>query len=128
MVVQCTMHKYLGSMMASSSGDLKEGKGLHGQLFGSWNVCGDAPASQSLLRLRYLKTTCVTVLLCSCQSGRLLKAMESGINAFVTSCYRIVLNIKIIDRVSNATVYGLTQAAQLVENVRTHYLRFRPCT
>ena len=46
--------KYLGSMMASSSGDLKRRKGLHGQLFGSWDVCVDALTSLSLPRSSYL--------------------------------------------------------------------------
>ena len=50
--------------------------------------------------------------------------MESEINAFGTSCYRIMLNIKRIDRVSNAKIYDLTQTAPLVENVRTRQLRF----
>ena len=54
----------------------------------------------------------------------LSKAMESEINAFGTSCYRIMLNIKRIDRVSNAKIYDLTQTAPLVENVRTRQLRF----
>ncbi|KAK2567283.1 hypothetical protein P5673_008073 [Acropora cervicornis] len=49
--------------------------------------------------------------------------MESEINAFGTSCYRITLNEKRIDRVSNATIYDLTQAAPLVKNVRTRQLR-----
>lgn len=47
--------KYLGSMMASSSREFKRKKGLHGQLFGSWNICGGAPASQSPRTLSYLK-------------------------------------------------------------------------
>ena len=42
--------------------------------------------------------------------------MESEINAFGTSCYRIMLNIKRIDRGSNATNYDQTP---LVENVKT---------
>ena len=35
-----------------------------------------------------------------------------------------MLNIKRIDRVSNAKIYDLTQTAPLVENVRTRQLRF----
>ena len=58
------------------------------------------------------------------QSWVLSKAMESETNAFGTSCYRIMLNIKRIDRVSNAKIYDLTQTAPLVENVRTRQLRF----
>ena len=50
--------------------------------------------------------------------------MEGEINAFGTSCYRIMLNIKRIDRVFSAKIYDLTQSAPLVENVRTRQLRF----
>ena len=100
----------------------KEGKGLHGQLFGSWNVCGDALTSLSPPRSNYLILR-VTVLY-GCKSWVLSKAMEREINAFGTSCYRIMLNIKRIDRVPNAKIYDLTQTAPLVENVRTRQLKF----
>ena len=75
-------------------------------------------------KIKQFNTTCVTVLLYGCESWVLSKAMESEINAFGTSCYRIMLNIKRIDRVSNAKIYDLTQTAPLVENVRTRQLRF----
>ena len=75
-------------------------------------------------KIKLFNTTCVTVLLYGCESWVLSKAMESEINAFGTSCYRIMLNIKRIDRVSNAKIYDLTQTAPLVENVRTRQLRF----
>ena len=51
-------------------------------------------------------------------------AMESVINVFGISCYKIMLNIKRIDMVSNAIIYDLTQTAPLVENARTRQLRF----
>ena len=67
---------------------------------------------------------CATVLLYCCDSWVLSKAMESEINAFDTSCYRNMVNIKRIDRVSNTTIYDLTQTVPLVENVTTRQLRF----
>ena len=77
-----------------------------------------------LMKIKLFNTTCVTVLLYSCESWVLSKAMESGINAFGTSCYRNMFNIKRIDRVSSATIYDLTQTVPLVKNVRTRQLRF----
>ena len=46
--------KYLGPMMASSSGDLKRRKGLAWTAFWSWNVCGDALTSLSPPRSSYI--------------------------------------------------------------------------
>ena len=101
----------------------KEGKGLHGQLFGSWNVCGDALTSLSPPRSSCLILP-VSLSFYMAVSRGSSKAMESEMNAFGTSCYRIMLNIKRIDRVSNAKIYDLIQTALLVENVRTRQLRF----
>ena len=50
--------------------------------------------------------------------------MENKINSFGTSCYRIMLNIKRIDRVPNATIYSLTETAPLVERARIRQLKF----
>ena len=50
--------------------------------------------------------------------------MENIINSFGTSCYRIMLDIRRIDRVPNATIYSLTETAPLIETVRLRQLRF----
>ena len=52
------------------------------------------------------------------------KDMESKINSFATSCYRILLRIKRLDRVSNDHVYKMTDKASLIEQVRTRQLKF----
>ena len=53
-----------------------------------------------------------------------LGSSENKINSFGTSCYRIMLNIKGIDGVPNATIYSLTETAPLIERVRLRQLRF----
>ena len=116
--------KYLGSMMASSSGDLKRRKGLAWTAFWKLERLWRCPNISISTNIKLFNTTCVTVLLYGCESWVLSKAMESEINAFDTSCYRIMLNIKRIDRASNAKIYDLTQTAPLVKNVRTRQLRF----
>ena len=50
--------------------------------------------------------------------------MEDKINAFGTSCYRIMLNIKRIDRVTNVYIYNLTKTTPLVERARARQLKF----
>ena len=44
--------------------------------------------------------------------------MENKINAFASSCYRVMLNIKRIDHVLNTTVYSMTNTAPLIHLVR----------
>ncbi|XP_068696932.1 uncharacterized protein [Montipora foliosa] len=92
--------KYLGSMMASSSGDFKRRKGLAWTAF--WKLGGlwRCPSISISTNIKLFNTNCVTVLLYGCESWVLSKATESDINAFYTSCNRIMLNIKRIDRVS----------------------------
>ena len=63
-------------------------------------------------------TTCVTILLYGCESWIISKDMENKINSFGTSCYRIMLNIKRIDKVPNVTIYNLTETVPLVERAR----------
>ena len=50
--------------------------------------------------------------------------MENKINAFATSCYRVMLNIKCIDHVLNTTVYSMTNTVPLIHLVRHLQLKF----
>ena len=102
--------KYLGSMMASSSGDFKRRKGLAWTAFSKLEHLWRCPSISIPTKINLFNTTCVTVLLYGFESWVLSKAMESEINAFGTSSYRIMHNIKRIGRVSNPTIYDLTQA------------------
>ena len=68
--------------------------------------------------------TCVTILLYGCESWEISQDMENKINAFATSCYRIMLNIKRIDHVLNTTVYSMTNTVPLIHLVRHRQLKF----
>ena len=114
----------LAKYYSSNSGDFKRRKGLAWTAFWKLEHLWRCPSISISTKIKLFNTSFVTVLLNGYESWVLSKAMESEINAFGTSCYRIMLNIKRIDRVSNATIYDLTQAAPLVENVRTRQLRF----
>ena len=50
--------------------------------------------------------------------------MENEINAFATSCYRVMLNIKRIDHVLNTTVYSISNTVPLIHLVRHRQLKF----
>ena len=50
--------------------------------------------------------------------------MENNINAFATSCYRVMLNIKRIDNFLNTTVYSMTNTVPLIHLVRHRQMKF----
>ncbi|XP_066275382.1 uncharacterized protein [Branchiostoma lanceolatum] len=50
--------------------------------------------------------------------------MENKINVFATSWYRVMLNIKHLDLVSNARIYKTTNTQPLINRVRQRQLRF----
>ena len=116
--------RYLGSMMASSVSDLKRRKGLAWAAFWKLQRLWRSSTIHISTKVRLFGTTCVTILLYGCESWVITKAMESTINAFATSCYRIMLNIKRIDRVTNETIYNLTGTTPLVEKARLRQLKF----
>ena len=89
---------------------------------GSWNNFGRVHAYPLQQKLSYL--SCVTILLYGCESWVISQDMKNKINAFATSCYRVMLNIKRIDHVLNTTVYSLTNTVPLIHLVRHRQLKF----
>ena len=119
-----TNFRYLGSMMGSSASDLKRRKALAWTAFWKLEHLWKSATIPISTKVKLFDTTCVTVLLYGCESWIISKDMENKINSFGTSCYRIMLNIKRIDRVPNATIYSLTETAPLVERARIRQLKF----
>ena len=68
--------KYLGSMMASSSGDFKRRKGLAWTAFWKLERLWRCPNISISTKVKLFNTTCVTVLLYGCESWVLSNAME----------------------------------------------------
>ena len=75
-------------------------------------------------KVKLFNTTCVTILLYGCESWMISQDMENKINAFATSCYRVMLNIKRIDHVLNTTVYFMNNTVPLIHLVRHRQLKF----
>ena len=75
-------------------------------------------------KVKLFNTICVTILLYGCESWVISQDMENKINAFATSCYRVMLNIKRIDHVLNTTVYSMTNTLPLIHLVRHCQLKF----
>ncbi|KAI8514995.1 hypothetical protein Bbelb_075860 [Branchiostoma belcheri] len=116
--------KYLGSMMASSSHDMAKRKSLAWTAFWKLEKIWRSPSISTSTKLKLFNTTCVTILLYGCESWVITGDMENKLNAFATSCYRVMLNIKRLDHVSNAWIYKLTNTRPLITMVRQRQLRF----
>ena len=107
-------NKYLGSMMASSTSDLIRRKALAWTAFWKLEKIWKSSSISIATKVKLFNSTCVTVLLYGCDSWILSADMENKINAFATSCYRIMLNIKRLDCVSNARIHQMTSTQPLI--------------
>ena len=116
--------KYLGSMMASGISDQTRRRALAWVAFWKLEKIWRSPSISISTKIKLFNTTCVTVLLYGCESWVISSNMENKINAFATSCYRIMLNIKRLDCVSNERIYHLTNTQPLINTVRQRQLRF----
>ena len=116
--------RYLGSMVASGSSDLKRQKSLAWCAFWKLEQLWKSPHISITTKVKLFNTTCVTILLYGCESWVISQDMENKINAFATSCYRVMLNIKRIDHVLNTTVYSMTNTVPLIHLVRHRQLKF----
>ena len=120
--------RYIGSMVASGSSDLKRRKSLAWCAFWKLEQLWKSPHISITTKVKLFNTTCVTILLYGCESWVISQDMENKINAFATSYYRVMLNIKRIDHVLNTTVYSMTNTVPLIHLVRHRQLdmaRFR---
>ena len=117
-----TFFCYLGSMVASS-GDLQRRRGLAWTAFWKLERLWKDQSHPLQTKLPFFQATCLSMLLHRCQLWVLMQDMTNKINSFVTSRYRIMLNIKHTDRVSNDEVYSKVGTGPLVSIVIQHQLR-----
>ena len=75
-------------------------------------------------KVQLFNAICVTILLYGYESWVISQDMENKINAFATSRYRVMLNIKCSDHVLNTTVYSITNTVPLIHLVRHRHLKF----
>ena len=114
----------LGSMVTSGSSDLKRQKSLAWCAFWKLEQLWKSPHISITTKVKLFHTTCVTILLYGCESWVISQDMENKINAFDTSCYRVMLNIRRIDHVLNTTIYSMTNTVPLIHLVRHRQLKF----
>ena len=54
----------------------------------------------------------------------IIKLNESSINLFATSCYRIILGVKRLDKVTNVEIYQRSAQIPLMSTIRARQLRW----
>jgi hypothetical protein len=116
--------RYLGSMVASSLSDFKRRKALAWSAFWSLEKIWRSQSVPLDLKLGIFRTTCLSILLYGSETWVFNKDMAAKLNAFATSCYRIMLGIRRLDKVSNDRIYALTGSTQLMQTVISRQLKF----
>ena len=115
--------KYLGSQMASSV-ILRGARHWRGGAFWKLERLWRSPSLPISTKVKLFNTTCVIILLYGCKFWVVSQDMESKINAFATSCYRIMLGISRRDHVTNYSIFSMTNSEPLVYCVKKRQLRF----
>ena len=116
--------RYLESMVTSSLNDLKRRKALGWSAFWSLHEIWCSLSIPLDLKLRLFRTTCLFVLVYVCETWIITKFMDAKLNAFATSCYRTMLNMKRLDNVLNAKNFYLTGTSPLLSMVMLRQLKF----
>ncbi len=116
--------KYLGSHIASSEIDIRARKGLAWRAF--WKM-KDVFCSKTLpirLKINIFEAAVISILLYGCESWIINKRANDALNSFATNCYRIILGIKKLDKVSNKRVYEQVGKDQITLQIHQRQLRF----
>jgi hypothetical protein len=116
--------KYLGSMVLSSNTDIKVRKGLAWKAFWKLRNIWKSTTVPTKLKINIFKASCISILLYDSESWILTKTLEKSLNSFATSCYRIILNIKRLDKISNNRIYETVKQEPLVQTIQRRQLRF----
>ena len=105
--------KYLGAMMASSAGDIKVRKGQAWGAFWKLKDFGKAKSISIQLKIRLFKASVLSILLYGSETWIINKQQKSMFDSFATSCYRIMLNVKRTDRITNEEIYNRVEQKPL---------------
>ena len=116
--------KYLGSMMNSCQSDLKIRRGLAWTSFWQMKSIWHSKTLPVKLKLRIFQSTCLSIFLYGCEAWPITSAMASLINSYATSCYRFILNIKRLGKISNTVILSTVGKDNLMQTVIQRQLRW----
>jgi hypothetical protein len=114
--------KYLGSKVSSTESDFKNRKALawcaYWKLEKIWKGRHIPPA----LKGKIFMASVISVLLYGCEAWIVSKELESKINSFATTCYRMWLGMKPVDRIRLDEIYKKVNQKPLIEILRQRQL------
>ena len=114
--------KYLGAKAASSN-DFKQRRGISWSQFRKLKkVCRSTNISLKL-KLHLFDLQGLSIILNGAESWTTTQQLMTKLNAFGTSCDRILFNIRRIDRVTSKDVLGVTLRKHLPEMLLSKQLR-----
>ena len=118
------MKKIEGSIVKSSETDISVRKALAWAAF--WKLKDIFRSNNLPIRLKtnIFQAACLSILLYGCESWIITQKLEQNLNSFATNCYRVILNIKRLDRVSNAEIYHKIGIDPLVLQIQRRQLRY----
>jgi hypothetical protein len=96
-------------MKASSESDIKIRKGQAWAAFWKMKDVFRSPIVKTKLKVNIFQVACLSILLYGCESWMITEAQERSLNSFTTNCYRVMLNIKRLDRVTNSEIYRVIE-------------------
>lgn len=97
--------KYLGSQMQSTEKDFEVRKG---QAWGAYRQLSNIWKSKTTpvhLKINIFKASCLSILLYGSETWVLTQKLRNELDSFATNCYRHILGIKRLDKVSNNEIY-----------------------
>ena len=110
--------------MSSSIVDIKHRKALAWAAFWKLERIWKASHIPVQLKINIFKTAVITILTYGCECWIIRPCDEGSINAFATSCYRIILGVKRLDRITNIEIYRRTAQEPLMPTIRARQLRW----
>jgi hypothetical protein len=121
---QVSDFQYLGSKMSSSANDFKRRKGLAWSAFWDMGKIWRARHVSTKLKINIFKASVLSIFLYGSETWIISADMANKINSFATSCYRIMLGVRRIDKVPNDTIYQVTGEKPLLVAVQQRQLRW----
>ena len=74
------------------------------------------------LKASIFEATVISILLYGCETWIVTKELERKLNSFATTCYRMWLGVKPLDKVKNEEIYKKVQQKSVVEKLRHRQL------
>ena len=77
-----------------------------------------------MLKIKVFKSICIPILLYGCEILTISKKQQKTINAYSTTCYRIILQILKLERVKNEEILKKVDARPLYSIIKERQLKF----